>query len=265
MKLTIDLAPVLLHLGPFAVSFYSLAVVTALVVGLWLTLREARRKGIPTEPVSELALWVFLGAMVGARLLHVVDRWDYYLANPQQILAVQNGGLAIIGGVLGGSLVGGLLAWRQGLPILRLFDAVAPGLVLGQAIGRLGCWVTGDAVGLPTDGSWGVVYLNPGAMPPKLGVAYQPVFFYEQLWDLAIFVVLWSVRKRLKTDGQVFALYLGLYAAGKFALTFLRTETIWLLGLQGAQVFSIGLFVVALVWALLAERQKPLAHAASLG
>lgn len=253
---TIDINPVLVHLGPFALSWYGLAVVSAMLVGLWLTLREARRKGIPTEPVADLALWIFAGAFVGARLLHVVDRWDYYAANPHQILAIQNGGLAIIGGVLGGALTGGILAWKRGLPVRRLFDAAAPGLVLGQAIGRFGCLVTGDAVGRPTDGSWGVVYANPGAMPPQLGVAYQPVFFFEQVWDLAIFGVLWMLRKRLKVDGQLFALYLGLYAAGKFALTFLRTEVVWFLGLQEAQVFALGGVAVAIVWAVLAQRSQ---------
>lgn len=126
---------------------------------------------------------------------------------------------------------------------------VAPGLVLGQAIGRLGCLVTGDTVGRPTDGSWGVIYLNPGAMVPQRGVAYQPVFLYEMLWDVLVFAVLWRFRTRIATDGWLFALYLGLYAAGKFALTFLRTETVWLWGLQEAQLLALGAFAVAVLWA----------------
>lgn len=254
MNIVINIDPVLLHLGPFALSWYSLAVILAGYVGLWLTLREAHRKGIPTERVNDLALWIFLGAFVGARLLHVIDRWDYYSVNPSQILAVQNGGLAILGAILGGSLTAGVLAWRQGLPVRRFFDAAAPGLILGQAIGRFGCWVTGDAVGQATDGTWGVIYANARAMAPEIGVAYQPVFFYEQLWDLAVFGVLWLVRKRLKVDGHLFALYLGLYAAGKFGLTFLRTEVVWFWGLQEAQVFALGAIIIALVWAWLVSR-----------
>jgi phosphatidylglycerol---prolipoprotein diacylglyceryl transferase len=84
-------------------------------------------------------------------------------------------------------------------------------------------------------------------MAPRLGVAYQPLFFYEQLWDLAVFAILWLLRKRLTTDGQLFALYLGLYAIGKFVLTFLRTETIWFWSLQEAQLFALAL---AIIWAL---------------
>lgn len=259
--ITINMDPVLVHLGPLALSWYGIAVVVAIAVGVWLTLREARRKGLPVEQVSSLTLWVVGGGLVGARLLHVLDRGDVYAANPAAVFAIQNGGLAVLGGIFGGALAGGWAAWRQGLPVRALFDAAAPGVVLGQAIGRLGCLVTGDALGPPTDGSWGIVYLNPGAMAPQLGVAYQPVFLYELVWDLAIFAVLWLVRRRLSTAGQLFALYLGLYAVGKFALTFLRTETVWFWGLQEAQLLALGALGVAALWAgwpwLRAKPHKP--------
>ncbi len=256
--LTIDIDPVILHLGPLALSWYGLAVAAGTLAGVWLTRREARRKGLPVERVMDLVLWVVLGGLVGARLLHVVDRWDLYADNPAQILAIQNGGLAILGGVLGGTVAGGIAALRLGLPVWRLSDAAAPGALLGQAIGRFGCLVTGDALGRPTDGAWGVVYLNPGAMAPQLGVAYQPVFLYEQLWDLAVFALLWWVRRRLSVDGHLFALYLGLYALGKFGLTFLRTETLWFWGLQEAQLLALATAAVALGWAVAARRGQPL-------
>ena len=182
---TINIDPMIVHLGPLMLSWYGLVIVVAVAAVIWLTLREAERRGIPTEPVWDLVLWIGAGAIIGARLLHVVDRWEYYAANPHQILALQNGGLAILGAVLGGALTAGLLAWRRGLPVRRLFDAAAPGLILGQAIGRFGCLVNGDALGQPTDGTWGIVYVNPGAMAPQLGVPYQPVFLFEQAWDLA--------------------------------------------------------------------------------
>ncbi|MBI3978480.1 MAG: prolipoprotein diacylglyceryl transferase [Chloroflexi bacterium] len=254
--LAVDLDPVLVHLGPLAVSWYGLAVAAGLLVGFGLTLREARRRGLPTEPVSDLAPWVVVGGLAGARLLHVIDRWEFYAANPGQILAFQNGGLAILGAILGGAVGGGLAARRQRLPIRRLFDAIAPGLVLGQAIGRFGCLVTGDALGGPTGGTWGIMYLNPMAMAPERGVAYQPVFLYEQIWDLAIFAVLWSLRRRLVADGQLFALYLGLYAAGKFAVSFFRTETVWLWGLQEAQLVAVGMLVAALALAAWPARRS---------
>lgn len=248
--LTINIDPVLIHLGPFAISWYGLIAATAIMIGFWLTQREARRKGLPEESVADLMFWIVLGGVTGARMLYVLDRWPFFAANPLQILMIQNGGMSIMGAILGGALAGGLVAWRQGLPVRRLFDAVAPGLVLGQAIGKFGCLITGDTVGRPTDGTWGIVYLNPGARVPELGVAYQPAFFYEQLWNLIVFAILWRQRKQITTDGTLFALYLGLYAAGKFAITFARIDPVWLWGLQMSHFVALGLMGIAIIWAL---------------
>ena len=247
--MTIDIDPVIVHLGPFALSWYGVIVGIAIAVGVWLASREARRKGLPMDEVESLTLWVVIGGFVGARALHVIDRWDFYAAQPMAILAIWNGGLAILGAVLGGTIAGAAVAWRRGLPVRRLSDAAAPGVILGQAIGRFACLFTGDALGRPTSG-FGVTYLNPGAMAPQLGVAYEPVFLYEMAWDLALFAVLWLSRGRLRFDGQLFAAYLGLFALGKFTLTFLRTETVWFAGLQEAQILALVAGGIGLIWLL---------------
>ena len=187
--MTIDVDPVIVHLGPLALTWYGLFVALAIGVGLWLAQREARRKGLPMAEVESLAVWVFVGGIVGARSLHVLDRWDLYADHPLAVFAIWNGGLAIMGAVLGGTLVGAFVAWRRGLPVRRLSDAAAPGVVLGQAVGRLACLFTGDAVGRATSG-FGITYLHPGAMVPQLGVAYEPVFLYEMAWDLTVFTLL---------------------------------------------------------------------------
>ena len=245
--MTIDIDPVIVHLGPFALSWYGLFVALAIAVGLRLAFREARRKGLPMEEVESLAFWVFVGGIVGARALHVIDRWDLYAQEPHMVIAIWNGGLAIMGAVLGGTLAGVVVAWRRGLPVLAISDAAAPAVILGQAIGRLACLFTGDAVGRATTG-FGVTYLNPGAMVPQLGVAYEPIFLYEMAWDVGLFALLWLMRKRLHVDGQLFGIYLALYAVGKFALTFLRTETVWFVGLQEAQLLAIVALAVAALW-----------------
>lgn len=247
---TINLDPILIHLGPVAISWYSLAVAIGILVGVWLTMREAVRKGLPVEPIMDLMLWIAVGGIVGARLLYVLDRWDFFVKSPFQILAINTGGLSIMGAILGGALTGALLAWQRGLPTRRLFDTFAPGIVLGQAIGRFGCLVTGDTLGRPTDGTWGIVYLNPGARVPQLGVAYQPAFFYEQLWDVLVFAILWRLRGRFKEDGQLFALYLGLYAVGKFVITFVRLDPVYVWGLQQSHFVALGLLAVAVGWGL---------------
>ncbi len=245
--MTIDIDPVIVHLGPFVLSWYGVFVALAIAVGTWLAFREAHRKGLPMDRVESLALWVFVGGIAGARALHVIDRWDLYATQPHMVFALSNGGLAIMGAVLGGTLVGVFVACRRGLAVRRLSDAAAPGAILGQAIGRFACLFTGDAVGRPTSG-FGIAYLNPGAMVPQLGVTYEPVFLYEMAWDLGLFALLWWLRARLRVDGQLFAVYLALYAIGKFALSFRRTETVWLAGMQEAQLLSLAALGLAALW-----------------
>lgn len=255
--IVIDLDPVIGHLGPFALRWYGLAALAGLLAGLWLAGREAQRKRLPEGLMGDLALWVIPGGLIGARLLHVIDRWPTYLADPAAALAITEGGLAIQGALLGGFLAGAVVLWRRGLRIGPVVDAIAPGLLLGQAIGRLGCLVTVDAVGAPTSPPWGIVYTNPAAMAPQLGVAYQPAFAYEALWDLAALAVLWRARTRLRPDGAVFALYLVLYGTGKFLVSFARAELIWLGGLQQAQLLAAMLVLAGVAW-LSTHRQRQL-------
>lgn len=253
----IDLDPTIVRLGHFSLRWYGLFIGLAIAAAFFVALREARRKGVAEDDVIGLGMWAVLGGFVGARLLHVIDRWPEYAAQPETILAIQNGGLAIYGGILGGVSTGALYARRRGLPIARMADLAAPGLILAQAIGRIGCIINGDAVGAPTDLPWGMVYLNPEAMAPSLGVAYHPTPVYELVGDLLIFALLWALRKRLRVEGTLFLVYLGLYSSLKFAVTLARQEVVWFAGLQEAQLVSLlgGLSALALL--IYISRRRP--------
>lgn len=247
-SITIDIDPVLIHVGHLALGWYGIAIMLAITVAFLVVSREARRRGLDSEAVLSVAGWAVAGGMVGARLLFVLDHWSIYAADPLRSFAFQEGGLAIQGALLGGFAAAVLAARRAHLPVLSLADAAAPAVVLGQAIGRLGCLVTGDALGAPTSLPWGVRYVNPGAMASQLGVALQPVFAYEALWDVAVFALIWTLRTRIQQPGRIFALYLGLYAAGKFGLTFFRQERVWAWGLQEAQFVAAALLLGALAF-----------------
>jgi phosphatidylglycerol:prolipoprotein diacylglycerol transferase len=160
--MVIDVPPVIVHVGPLALSWYGVFVALAIAAGVSLAFREARRKGLAPDAVESVAFWVFAGGIVGARALHVIDRWDLYTLHPLDVFAIWNGGLGILGAVLGGTFAGMVVVWRRGLPLGAFSDAAAPGAILGQAIGRLACLFTGDAVGRATTG-FGVTYLDPGA------------------------------------------------------------------------------------------------------
>ncbi len=247
--IVIDINPAIVQIGHFAIRWYGLAMAAAILVGFMVAVHEAKRKGIPEQEVYSMGLWVVIAGIVGARLLHVIDKWEYYLANPAAAFAFQNGGLAILGAVLGGAIAGVVYVRRKGLQLGKMADAVAPGLILGQAIGRIGCTVNGDAVGAPTNLPWGFVYTNPDAMAPSLGQAYQPTQVYEMLWDLLVFGFLWWVRRRVKVDGLLFLVYLSLYSVGKFVISFWRQEAMFLIGLQEAQVVALASLAFAVILA----------------
>jgi phosphatidylglycerol---prolipoprotein diacylglyceryl transferase len=189
---TVNIDPVLVHLGPIAVSWYGPAIAAAIFVAFHLTVSEARRRGIDTDPLADLVIWVVIGGLVGGRLLHVIDRLSSYVADPMQVLMIQNGGLAIEGAILGGTLAGIIGARRLGLPVFRLSDAVAQGLILGQAIGRLGCLVNGDALGPATGGTWAFAMsiqahsvVPPEQTPPGRAVV-RLVFGPVRGWQVCI-------------------------------------------------------------------------------
>ncbi len=246
--IVIDVNPMIAHAGPFMLSWFNLFFALAIFAGAWLGLREARRRGLDVEKVQSLILWAVLGGLVGARLFHVVDRWGLYADDPLRALYVWEGGLAVYGGLIGGVLTGFVYAWRSGLPAWRVADAAAPGLILGQALGRLACIPNGDAYGAPTDVPWAFIYTNPMTMVPDnlLGVPLHPYPAYELLFDLAVLGLLWRLRDVFKADGLLFLTYVGVYAVGRFLLTFFRMEQVWFFGLQEAQVVALAVLVVAL-------------------
>jgi phosphatidylglycerol:prolipoprotein diacylglycerol transferase len=190
---------------------------------------------------------VVISGILGARLFHVLDHWGHeFAANPVRALYVWEGGLAIWGAVAGGLLAVALLARRRGWKLGRLLDAVAPGLVLAQAVGRVACVITGDAMGKPTNGPFGFAYTSPNAMVPQLGVYYTPMPVYEILANLAIFALLWQLRKQRWPDGRLFLVYLVLYSLERFFLAFTSSYQIIALGLTQSQLIALAALAAGL-------------------
>lgn len=243
---TIGMDPIIFSVGHLHIRWYSLIVLTAIAVGVWLAAREAVRKGFKKEDIYDAAIWVILGGMIGARLFHVLDHWpDEYAANPVRALYIWEGGLAIWGAVVGGLIVLAILARLRVWRLPKLLDAVAPGLVLAQAIGRVACMITGDAMGKPTTGPFGFAYTNPNAMVPQLGVYYTPMPVYEIIANLGIFALLWQLRKRNWLDGLLFLIYLSLYSVERFLLGFTSSYQIIAFGLTQSQIVALISLAVA--------------------
>ncbi len=245
------------------VRWYGIILLAAIVTGVWLTAREAERKGIKKEDIYDGALWVVVGGMIGARLFHVLDHWPHeYELNPIRALYIWEGGLAIWGAIVGGLIAAALLARRRGWRLPRLLDAVAPGLVLAQAIGRVACIITGDAMGKPTSGPFGFAYTSPNAMVPQLGVYYTPMPVYEIIANLGIFALLWQLRKKNWPDGLLFLVYLALYSIERFLLAFTSSYQIVGWGMTQSQIVALVALAAALPLIAWMVSRRPAAAAA---
>lgn len=260
--ITISIDPIIFHIGHFAVRWYGLILLVAMVAGVWLTAREADRKGFNKDDVYVAAQWIVIGGLIGARVFHVLDHWSHeYAMNPIRALYIWEGGLAIWGGLVGGLIAGALIARRRHWNFPKLLDAVAPGLVLAQAIGRIACIITGDAMGKPTSGPFGFAYTSQNAMVPQLGVYYTPMPVYELIINLGIFAVLWQFRKRNWFDGKLFLAYLTLYSLERFFLAFTSSYRIIAFGLTQSQLvailgFAIGITLLAIPRSNLSTRLR---------
>src|SRR5205807_1606684 len=148
------------HLGPLTIRWYGVLMATAILVGFWLADRAAKREGVSADKLLNAGQWAIIAGLVGARIYEVIFNWDYYGQHPWKIPAVWEGGLAIHGGLIAGILTGLWVARREGLPIRRSLDIVAPSIAIGQAIGRWGNFFNEEAFGTPTDLPWRL-YISP--------------------------------------------------------------------------------------------------------
>jgi phosphatidylglycerol:prolipoprotein diacylglycerol transferase len=245
--IVININPVALKIGHFTLSWYSIIIVAAIIAAVVIGLREGKRKGISSEIIYSLIPWVLIGCFLGARLFHVIDWWQYYAANPLQIFAVWQGGLAIWGALAGGVIAAIIYSRIKHISFGHLADTAVPALLVAQIIGRFACIIDGDATGVATGLPWGFTYINPGSMVPQnlFGVPTQPYPVYDQLWNLVGLALALSLRRYFKRDGLLFLSYLSFYAVGRFILTFVRHENIWFWGLQEAQVVAIAVLAVS--------------------
>jgi len=217
------------HLGPFPVRAYAFAILLGIVVALWMTRRRWIERGGEPDTTLEIAFWAVPFGIVGGRIYHVITSPDAYFGvggDPVRALYIWEGGLGIWGAVA----LGGVGAWigarRQGVRLAPWADALAPGLLVAQAIGRLGNWFNQELYGGPTTLPWGL-RIDPEHMPvgDPAGTLYHPTFLYEIIWNLAGAALLIWLDRRLRLGyGRVFWLYVVIYTTGRLWIELLRID-----------------------------------------
>jgi phosphatidylglycerol:prolipoprotein diacylglycerol transferase len=216
--------PVLFRIGSFYVPTYGVLVAIAFLTGLAITVRLAQRLGLPPDKIANAAVYCAIAGMAGAKLFMFLFDIGDYIRDPGQIFSMAT--LQAAGVFHGGFIVALLFAYwylrRHKLPMLKTMDVFAPGIVIGQAIGRLGCFAAGCCWGKVCYLPWGVRFRSDFAAPVPLDKPLHPVQLYESAADLAIFFVLYRLVGRTKRPGQVIGLYLVLYSIARFIIEFYR-------------------------------------------
>ena len=250
--------PILLHIGRFSLPTYGFLAAVGLLVGLSISVRNARRNGMDPDKTWNLGILVILAGIIGAKLLLVVNDWRFYRTYPREIFSFET---LQAGGVWSGGLVAAVLvAWwyirLSHMPVLKTCDVCAPGIALGHAIGRVGCFAAGCCWGKPTSLPWGVTFTNPltaQLVGTPLGVRLHPTQLYEMVLELGNFFLLSWLLKRKSFDGQVIGAYMFVYGFVRYFLEFLRDdpERGSVLGgfMSGTQLLAIGLVIAGgMLW-----------------
>lgn len=219
--------PKLIDLDGFFLPTYGVMVALAFLAGLWSTNKLARRAGLPLDRIQDLVIYCAIVGLAGAKLMMFVFDWEYYAKNPGEMFSLST--LRAAGVYQGGFLLAmGFAVYymrQNGLPLLRTMDCFAPGIALGHAIGRIGCFAAGCCYGMLCNRPWAVRFTNPDVKDfsnVPFNVPLHPTQLYETAGDLAIFGVLFKLHDPKARPGGLFSLYLVLYSLLRFGVEFFR-------------------------------------------
>ncbi|MCC7157166.1 MAG: prolipoprotein diacylglyceryl transferase [Bryobacterales bacterium] len=255
--------PKLISIGGFFLPTYGVLVALGFLAGLWITIRLAKRRGLPADDIANLAVYCALVGLAGSKILLVLMNLDEYLAEPSRLFSrdtLLSAGV-YYGGFLAALGFGYLYIRKKHLPILGTMDVMAPGVALGHAIGRLGCFAAGCCWGVACDRPWAVTFRNPDAhalVGVPLGIPIHPTQIYESLLTFIVFLALLRRATHPYKPGSQLGLYLVLYSLARFGVEFFRfhEQPPLLFGLSVTQCIAVGLLAVG-VWLLLRRPETP--------
>ncbi len=262
--------PKLISFGDFFLPAYGVMVALGFMAGLWSTNTLAKRAGFDTQKIQDLVIYCAITGLAGAKLMMFAFDWQYYARNPQEIFSLST--LRAAGVYQGGFLLALVFAVfymrRNGLPVWRTMDCFAPGIALGHALGRIGCFAAGCCYGILCNRPWGVRFTNPDVKDfssVPMNIPLHPSQLYEAFGNLLIFGLLFKLYKPNQRPGGLFALYLVLYSILRFAIEFVRHHEqapLFGLDLSHTQWISLGTLLLGL-WGLLRGPKRDAAPTAA--
>ncbi len=244
--------------GGMPIYWYGVIIGLGLVLGVLLSYYNAKKVGVNRDRLIDVLIGAIIGGVIGARIYYVVFSWDEYKYDLKQIFAIRNGGLAIYGALILGVAALVLMCRIRKVKLLPALDACAPGILLGQAIGRWGNFVNAEAYGTNTNSIFGMTSLSikkyleslvkQGVEGIDPSVPVHPTFFYESIWCfIGVLLLMFVVMKHRKFDGQVFLSYIIWYSFERAFVEGLRTDSLYLGSFRISQVLSVILFVFGIL------------------
>jgi phosphatidylglycerol---prolipoprotein diacylglyceryl transferase len=249
LKIIIDLEPNLFRVGPFLITWHGVFAVLGILAGARLGLWLLSKDGIDVSRGADGVAWMVVVGLIGARLLYVWENFKLFSSQLGRIFLITEGGISQWGGLFGAMVGAYIWARRNAYSYWKIIDAGGAATMIGLAIGRIGDVINGEHHGTPTTLPWGVEYVNADTLGQP-GLVVHPEVAYEMLLTLAILGALLPFHQRLKAKlpaGVLGLIYLGLYGAGRFFLSYLRTDPAVFAGLRQAQLASLLMVVIAVV------------------
>lgn len=249
--------PVAFTIFGYDIMWYGIIITIGMLAGFFVALRGAKIEKIKTDDVLDLAIFLIIFSMVGARLYYVLMTLENYHSF-WDVINVRKGGLAIYGGVIAGAITVFIVAKVKKISAAKMYDMVAPGLILGQVIGRWGNFTNAEAHGTETDLPWRMGIMYEGSTTTHY---YHPTFLYESLWNLIGFIILMAFYKKKKYNGQIALMYITWYGFGRFFIEGLRTDSLYFMKsvfgetIRVSQVVGALCFIFGIIFMIICSRR----------
>ena len=248
--------PYSFNLFGLEIYFYGVIIALGFILAALYCAKRAKEFGLSSDELYELVIWLIPTCIIGARLYYVLFKLDYFIANPDKIFALRDGGLAIYGGIIAGIIIGIIWCRAKRIRVFAVADLTAFGLLIGQSVGRWGNFINREAFGAQTE-----IFCRMGLTVPGFETLYvHPTFLYESLWNILGLIVLhiWSKKGKRKYDGQIFWLYILWYGLGRAWIEGLRSDSLYIgsTDIRVSQLLAIVSAVVSLVILIINARKQ---------